>query len=261
MIIPVRKNDAHKGDFGTVVIIGGAPGMAGAPLMAAQAAQRSGAGKVIIGTDSTHAATLINNWPSIMCHGITDVSALQALLNLATHLVIGPGLGLSTWAHELLTAVLTFNLPMIVDADALNLLAKQPIVREHWILTPHVGEAARLLNCSIEEINQDRSRAAINLQKKYGGVIVLKGAGTLVVDKNLTPIICQAGNPGMASAGMGDILSGVIAGLAAQGLPLMDAAQLGVTIHAKAGDLAAKQGMRGMIATDLLPFIRQLVNG
>ncbi|MGA2655435.1 MAG: NAD(P)H-hydrate dehydratase [Gammaproteobacteria bacterium] len=256
-----RDKNANKGDFGTVLIIGGAPGMSGAPLMAAQAALRAGAGKAIIATHPSHATGLIVNCPQVMCYGVEDVRELQALLTLATHVVVGPGLGQTAWSHELFTAVLSRSLPMVVDADALNLLAKQPITREHWILTPHVAEAARLLNCSLEEIINDRHNASIALQKKYGGVIVLKGAGTLIIDKNHKPSQCAAGNPGMASAGMGDILSGLIAALVAQGLSLFDAAELGVNIHANAGDLAAKQGMRGMMATDLLPFIRQLVNG
>jgi NAD(P)H-hydrate epimerase len=260
-VLAPREKNANKGDFGTVLIIGGAPGMAGAPLMAAQSALRTGAGKAIIATDPSHAAGLITSFPNIMCFGVRDALEIQALFKLATHIVVGPGLGQTKWSHELLTAVLALRLPMVVDADALNILAKQPITREHWILTPHVGEAARLLDSSIDDINADRESAIITLQKKYGGVIVLKGAGTLITDKNHQPVKCHAGNPGMASAGMGDILSGVIAALMAQGLSLVDAAELGVNIHAKAGDLAAIDGMRGMIATDLLPFIRQLANG
>lgn len=259
-LLPVRAMDAHKGNFGTVLIIGGAPGMAGAPLMAAQAAQRVGAGKVMIATDPLHAHSLIVNWPSLMAYGIQDKDSLQPLLKLATHIVIGPGLGQSTWAQALLAQVIALDLPLLLDADALNLLAKQTAVCEHWVLTPHVGEAARLLNCTTQEIMHDRTKAVTALQKKYGGTMVLKGAHTLIASKNTEPVMCEAGNPGMASAGMGDILSGVIAGLAAQGLSLSDAAQLGVAVHAHAGDLAAQQGMRGMIATDLLPYIRQLVN-
>jgi ADP-dependent NAD(P)H-hydrate dehydratase / NAD(P)H-hydrate epimerase len=259
-LLSPRAIDAHKGDFGTVLIIGGAIGMAGAPFMAAQAAQRVGVGKAIIATDPSHASVLIINSPSIMSYGIPDARALQCLLKLATHIVIGPGLGQSSWAHELLSAILQLHLPMLLDADALNLLAKQPIMREHWILTPHMGEAARMLNVSVEEVVADRHGAIIALQKKYGGTIVLKGARTLIKNKNSDVFMCNAGNPGMATAGMGDILSGVIAGLAAQGLSPFEAAQLGVSLHAHAGDRVAKDGMRGMVATDLLPVLRQLVN-
>lgn len=257
--LPARKNDAYKGDFGTVLIIGGSDGMNGAPLLAAMAAQRSGAGKVIIATQGKSAHTLINHWPSIMAYDVNDARALQPLLALATHIVIGPGLGQSAIAQDLLSAVLSTHLPLIVDADALNLLAKKPINRTHWVLTPHMGEAANLLATSINVVKADRKTCARALQKQYGGCIVLKGANTLITDDK-TMWMCAAGNPGMASAGMGDVLSGVIAALAAQGLSLCDAAQLGVAVHAQAGDLAAQQGMRGMIATDLLPFIRQLVN-
>jgi NAD(P)H-hydrate epimerase len=254
-----RKRDAHKGDFGTVLVIGGALGMSGAPLMAAMAAQRAGAGKVIIATDPQHAAHLVVNAPSVMAYGVKNARALQPLLALASVIVIGPGLSQSAWSKELLASVLQTSLPMVVDADALNLLAKRPIDRTHWVLTPHVGEAARLLACHVDDILLNRENAAIQLQKKYGGEIVLKGADTLVTTADAS-WVCHAGNPGMATAGMGDILSGVIGGLIAQQVALKDAAQLGVCIHAHAGDLAAKEGMRGMIATDLLPFIRQLVN-
>lgn len=258
-LLPTRAADAHKGDFGTVLIIGGDAGSSGAPLMAGMAAQRSGAGKVIIATHSGHAANLVNNWPSLMAHGIEDASSLSVLFAQATHLVIGPGLGQSAWGKALWTQTMQTSLPLLLDADALNILSHQVQKRQDWILTPHVGEAARLLNCSIADIQQDRASAVRKLQIKYGGYIVLKGAQTLIADsENIW--LCEAGNPGMATAGMGDLLTGVIAGLMGQGLPPLQAVQLGVSIHAHAGDLAAQQGMRGMIPTDLLPFIRELVN-
>ncbi len=258
-LLPTRASDAYKGDFGTVLVVGGGLGMSGAVLMTGMAAQRTGAGKVMIATDPSHAANLTHNWPSLMAYGINEASQIQPLLNGATHVAIGPGLGQFAWSQHLLNSVLQTHLPLVLDADALNLLALQPQKRRDWVLTPHLGEAARLLGCSPLEVKNDREYAARALQKKYGGCIVLKGAHTLIHDESGL-WTCEAGNPGMATAGMGDLLTGVIVALMAQGLSLLASAQLGVSVHAHAGDEAAKQGARGMIPTDLLPFIRQGVN-
>jgi NAD(P)H-hydrate epimerase len=149
---------------------------------------------------------------------------------------------------------------MLVDADGLNLLATTTLSNDNWVLTPHPGEAARLIETTSQEVQQNRLEAVKAVQKRYGGICVLKGAGSLVLAPNSLPALCDKGNPGMASAGMGDILSGVIAGLIAQEIPLGDAAKLGVYLHAAAGDLAAKDGERGTIATDLMPFLRRLSN-
>jgi hydroxyethylthiazole kinase-like uncharacterized protein yjeF len=258
-LLPTRATNAHKGDFGTLLIVGGDKGMSGAPLMAGMAAQRTGVGKAIIATHPSHAANLINNWPSLMAHGVDDASTLSALFAQTTQVAIGPGLGQSSWGKVLWKQTLQISLPLLLDADALNLLSHEPQKRLDWILTPHMGEAARLLHCSVADIAQDRPSAARKLQQKYGGYIVLKGAQTLIADaENIW--VCEAGNPGMATAGMGDLLTGVITGLMGQGLSQLQAVQLGVSIHAHAGDLAAQQGLRGMIPTDLLPFIRELVN-
>jgi NAD(P)H-hydrate epimerase len=160
----------------------------------------------------------------------------------------------------LLSAVLERSRPLVVDADALNLLALEPLSREDWILTPHPGEAARLLGCSTASVQSDRFRAAAEITHRYGGVCVLKGAGTVIADGRGRVAVCSAGNPGMASGGMGDVLTGVISGLLAQRLPLFDAARVGVCLHAAAADLAASDGERGMLASDLLPWIRTLAN-
>ncbi|MFA6037524.1 MAG: NAD(P)H-hydrate dehydratase [Legionellales bacterium] len=258
-LLPPRAIDAQKGDFGTVLIIGGDEGMGGAPLMAGMAAQRTGAGKVIIATHPNHAFCLVNNWPSLIAHSVNDASALSSLLAQATQVVIGPGLGQSAWGKTLWMQALKTSLPLLLDADALNLLSHNVQKQDNWILTPHPGEAAHLLHCAVADIQQDRPVAARQLQQKYGGYIVLKGAQTLIADaENIW--VCEAGNPGMASAGMGDLLTGVITGLMGQGLSPLQAAQLGVSIHAHAGDLAAQQGQRGMVPMDLLPFIRKLVS-
>ena len=149
---------------------------------------------------------------------------------------------------------------MIVDADALNLLAKDPIQNDNWVLTPHPGEAARLLDCDTTQVQSDRFAAARELQQRYGGVIVLKGSGTIIINGEGDVAVCTAGNPGMASGGMGDVLTGVIAGLVAQGLSNDTATCLGVCLHAEAADRAATNGERGMLATDLMSHIRTLVN-
>jgi hydroxyethylthiazole kinase-like uncharacterized protein yjeF len=182
------------------------------------------------------------------------------LLDRASVVVIGPGLGQSAWALELLAKILQSRLSVIMDADALNLLAIEPSKSHRWVLTPHPGEAARLLACSTKQIQSDRFSAALAVQEKYNGICVLKGAGSLIVDTKQTISISNAGNPGMASAGMGDVLSGVIAGLYAQGLSLADAARVGVCLHAEAGDVAAASAERGLLASDLMPALRALVN-
>lgn len=251
-----RPRDAHKGLFGHVLVVGGNIGMSGAVRLAGEAALRVGAGLVSIATRIEHASILNSERPELMCHGISNASDLTNLIQKATVIVIGPGLGQTEWSKNLLQTCLESTLPLIVDADALNLLSLQ--LRDNWILTPHPGEAARLSNWTISDVQKDRPKAIQMLQERLGGVCVLKGANTLVLGTTLTS--CPYGNPGMASGGMGDLLSGVIGGLVAQGLSLEQAAQLGVCVHACAGDQAAQDGERGLIATDLLPHIRRLIN-
>lgn len=255
-----RSRSAHKGDFGHVLVIGGEKGFTGAARMAAEAAGRVGAGLVSIATRSQHAANISMSRPEIMAHGIENEAQLSVLLEKANVIAIGPGLGQSEWSQMLLSRTLESRLPIVVDADALNLLAAEPVNRKNWILTPHPGEAGRLIDCKSSDIQNDRFAAIRNLKKKYGGVIVLKGSGTLVIDLEEQISICSAGNPGMATGGMGDVLTGVIAGLLAQGYGLSDASRLGVTVHATAADLAATEGERGMMAMDLMPYLRRLVN-
>lgn len=256
--LPPRAADAHKGQFGHVLVVGGDRGMSGALLMAAAAAARVGAGLVSAATRADHAAVACATWPEIMCHGVEDVQALTPLLQRATVVAVGPGLGQGDWGRTLPARLLDSELPLVMDADALNLLAMEPAQRHNWILTPHPGEAARLLGKSVAAIQADRLAAAQQLQQRYGGVVVLKGAGTVVADAAGIGI-STAGNPGMASGGMGDVLTGVIAGLLAQGLPPGQAARLGVCLHGRAGDIAAADGQRGLLATDLLPILRRLV--
>lgn len=235
--------------------------MPGAVCLAANAALRVGAGLVTIASRPEHARQVLPMLPEAMLHGIDEIKDLLPLIAKATVCILGPGLGDDEWAKALFTAALASQLPMVIDASALRLLAQSPQHDDNWILTPHPGEAASLLNCTTGEVQQDRYQAAIRLQDQYGGNVILKGTGSLVATDESEIYLCTAGNPGMASAGMGDALSGVIAGLVAQGLLLADAAKLGTWLHASAGDAAAlEKGERGVLASDLMPYLHRLVN-
>ena len=259
-----RSKSSHKGSFGHVLVVGGDNGFAGAARLCAEAAARSGAGLISLATHANHAGYVTMSVPEVMAHATENPGELMPLMEKANVVAIGPGLGQSTWGMSLFSKVLECELPLVVDADALNLLAQEPVTSDHWILTPHPGEAARLLDCDSSSIQSDRITAAREIQKKFGGVVVLKGSGTVIADDKGMVSICSAGNPGMASGGMGDVLTGVIAGLMAQrislGLDIGDAARLGVCLHATAGDNAAADGERGMLASDLMPWIRKLAN-
>jgi NAD(P)H-hydrate epimerase len=256
-----RSRTAHKGSFGHLLIVGGAPGFSGAVRMAAEAAARCGVGLVSVATSPEHASQLNLERPEIMCHGVDGPEQLRPLLKRANVVAAGPGLGSSKWAMRLLGCILECKLPLVLDADSLNLLAYEPMQRDDWILTPHPGEAARLLNCSVTEIQSDRFQSVRKLQLKYGGIAVLKGAGTLIqAGQERATDLCTDGNPGMASGGMGDVLTGVIASMLAQGYAPELAATMGVCLHAKAADIEAKRGERGLLAADLMPIIRELIN-
>ena len=260
-LLPKRVRDAHKGVYGHVLVIGGDYGMGGAVRMAAEAAARVGAGLVTVATRPEHVSIVSGPRPELMCHQIASVNDLKPLIVAATVVVIGPGLGKSNWAKSLLNEVLETDLPKVLDADSLNILGETPSQREDWILTPHPGEASRLLGISSDEVQRDRFQAIQTLQKRYHGISVLKGVGTLIKGTSCTYYVCPSGNPGMATGGMGDILSGIIGGLVAQNLSLEAAAQAGVFIHSMAADRAAEDGgERGLLATDLFPHLRVLVN-
>jgi NAD(P)H-hydrate epimerase len=184
---------------------------------------------------------------------------LLPLLEQTSCIVLGPGLGQSDWARELFETVIGLAIPMVLDADALNLLATTSAQGGDWVITPHPAEAARLLGVSSHDIQRDRFSSSRQLHERYQAVTVLKGAGSLIASEEGVSL-CTAGNPGMSTAGMGDILAGLIGGLIAQKMDLVSAAEQGVCIHARAGDMAAAEGERGMIATDLLEFIRRGVN-
>jgi len=259
-----RSFDANKGVFGHVLVVGGDHGMPGAVRIAAEAAIRVGAGLVTVATRPEHVMSTVSTRPELLCYGlVSPVVCLDTVIARATVIVLGPGLGQSIWSKELFDKVLQSPLPLIVDADGLNWLAGMVphMKRDNWILTPHPGEAARLLGMTVSQVQADRVQSVQLLQQRYGGVIVLKGAGTLIATAKKPVQHCLAGNPGMASAGMGDLLSGMIAGLVAQGLDLWHAAQAGVMFHAEAGDrVALRQGQRGLLASDLLGEFPALIN-
>lgn len=261
--LPRRARGAHKGNFGHVLVVGGAPGFCGAARMAAESAARIGSGLVSLATHPDHAALMNIGRPELMCHGVSTAVELRPLLARASVVAVGPGLGLGQagWGRVLFESVLDSGLPLVVDADALNLLAIAPLKRDDWVLTPHPGEAARLLKTTSAAIQADRFAAISALREKYGGTVVLKGAGTLIMGgATPEPFVCTQGNPGMASGGMGDVLTGVITGLLAQGLDYATAAKTGVRLHGAAGDKAAEDGERGLLAGDLMPWLRKLIN-
>jgi NAD(P)H-hydrate epimerase len=258
--LPKRPFHAHKGDFGTALIVAGSAGMAGAARLCSEACARTGAGLTILATHPDYAALLSMVRPEIMSYGITSPEVLPPLLARATVLALGPGLIAGNWTESVLSQALQTALPTVIDAGALDFICPQIGAHPNWILTPHPGEAARLLQTTSHVIQANRLLAIKQLQAKYGCVVVLKGAGSLICTGTHS-YICPAGNPGMASGGMGDVLTGIITGLLAQSLSLRLAAQLGVMLHACAGDQAkARQGERGLLALDLLRYLPGLLN-
>jgi len=235
--------------------------MGGAARMAAEAAARAGAGLVSVATRREHVPAILAARPELMVRGADSPGDIDALLERASVVAVGPGLGRDAWGREMLARVERFSGPVLMDADALNLLAEGTAeARAKRVLTPHPGEAARLLGTTVPEIMADRFQSASRLQQRYGGCVVLKGAGTVVATGEEGIWVCDRGNPGMATGGMGDVLSGVVAGLLAQALSPSQAAVAGVWLHGRAADLAAEDGERGMLATDLLPHLRRLAN-
>jgi NAD(P)H-hydrate epimerase len=272
-LLQPRDPDSHKGHYGHVLVVGGDAGMGGAALMAAEACARTGAGLTSVATHPLHAASFLVRRPELMVVGLDDFHVINALGERATTLVLGPGLGRSAWSESAFAQTLALatsrQLPLVLDADGLNLLAtlrqSQPDSPPgKWLLTPHAGEAARLLGTTRDAVEADREGSVRTLQARYGGVALLKGRGTLVCYlRGMRRIVerCQHGNPGMATGGMGDVLSGILGGLLAQGLELCDAARLGVCLHGRAADLAtAADGERGLLASDLFPHLRSLLN-
>lgn len=254
--LAARSTTAHKGHFGHVLVIGGNRGMGGAALLAAGAALRSGAGLVSLATRSEHVSAALTRHPELMVTGLDDAAALPALCDGKSVIVIGPGLGQDDWAKQCLRHAVEAGVPLVCDADALNVIAEGVVTMPPdipLIITPHPGEAARLADVPTGEIESDRVRWAATLAERYAGVVALKGAGTVVAShsKEDPPVICAGGNPGMATGGMGDVLAGLIGALVAQGLTLTEASTLGVATHARAGDAAWERYGVGLTATDV----------
>ena len=257
--LPQRRRSAHKGDHGRVLIVGGLA-MPGAARLAGEAALRTGAGLVTVATDAQSIASIITGRPELICNAVKSAAELERLVNVAAAVAIGPGLGHSRSARDFFGTVTGCGKAVVVDADALTLLAEKLLRRDDWILTPHPGEAARLLGTDAAAIQRDRLGSVRAIVARYGGVCVLKGAGTLVATKDSLPWVCDRGNPGMATAGAGDVLTGIIAALVAAGCELERAAAAGVLLHARAGDRAALGGERGLVAGDLIAELRAVVN-
>lgn len=257
-----RPRHAHKGDFGRLLVVGGAPGMPGAVRLCGEAAARAGAGMVTLATHPDHATVVNAARPELMAYPVRTQAALKPLLARATVVALGPGLGRDAWGKRLFETVLASGKPLVIDADGLFFFL--PAARQRLldaVLTPHSGEAARLFGCQVEDIEADRFAAVRAIGDKYNSVCVLKGSGTLITAPQHPVYVCDRGNPGMACGGMGDVLTGVIAALRAQGLSALDAARLGVWAHAVAGDAAVQQGGEiGLLASDLLPGIRAELN-
>jgi len=256
-LLPARPATAHKGLFGHVLVVGGNRGMGGAVRLAGEAALRSGAGLVTVATRTDNVLVVTGYRPELMCVGVENPAQLEPLLARASVVALGPGLGRDDWARALFGTLIDCDQPLVLDADALNLLAQAPRRRNDWLLTPHPGEAGRLLGITNTAVQADRLAVLKRLNADYGGVSILKGRGSLVGHRDSLPWLIDAGNPGMATAGMGDVLTGVAAALLAQrpDAPL-EAAAAAAWLHASAGDLAARNGQRGLLAGDVIAELR-----
>ena len=264
LVVPPRSRNSHKGTFGNVGLVGGARGMVGAALLAGRAALKLGSGRVFLGMIE-ESITVDPAQPELMLRSAEAVLELEGLACLA----IGPGLGQSHAALEALSAALAHSAPLVVDADALNLLALHPDLQNRMaaraaasILTPHPAEAARLLGKTTAQVQHDRIAAARALSSRFGAAVVIKGNGSLCALKNGAWYVNTTGNPGMATAGMGDVLTGIIAALIAQGADPELALLAGVHLHGLAGDRLVANGIgpAGLTATELTDAARQLFN-
>lgn len=292
--LPPRANNSHKGSHGHVVVVGGDHGYGGACVLAAEAALHSGAGLVSVVTRSAHRAGILARRPELMVVGSEDApsgkqdggdhpgwrEAVSALLMRASAIVLGPGLGRGEWGRQLCLMVMAAakarSTPLLIDADALFFLSDEPAGPggktlfppgaageglRPWVITPHPGEAALLLDLPIAEVQRDRFASVQALARRYRSQALLKGAGSVMCADGDRLLLCTEGNPGMATGGMGDVLSGLIGGLLAQGLDPATSLEVGVCLHGEAGDLAAQRvGQRGLMASELLPEIRRLLN-
>jgi NAD(P)H-hydrate epimerase len=259
--LPPRAPLAHKGDHGHVLVVGGDHGYGGAASLATQAALRGGAGLVSVATRAEHVASILCARPEAMARAIGDGAGLEPLLRRADVVAVGPGLGQSDWSRELLDAALRSGRKLVLDADALNLIATRPgALPNESLITPHPGEAARLLGCGTARVQADRPAAAQELAARYAAVAVLKGAGTVIAAPDGRLAVCAIAEPALASGGTGDVLTGVAAALRAQGLDAFDAACAAVLAHAEAGRRVARGGARGALAGDVIEGLRAVLN-
>ena len=255
--LPARHRNSHKMSHGHLLIVGGDEGMGGAVLMAAESAIMTGSGLVSVATHPANVPAILARRPEVMPQGVKGTDDLEVLLDRSTAVVLGPGLGQGGFGQALFDAVLATDKPLVLDADGLNLLSEKPHRRDNWVLTPHPGEAGRLLSARVQE---DRLSAVLELTSKFGGVALLKGAGTLISDGERVSLV-PYGNPAMAVAGMGDVLSGVIGSLLAQTGEQVFATQLGAVVHSLAADImAGSEGELGLLASELIPQMRRLLN-
>ncbi len=252
-----RKGDAHKGDHGHVMVVGGDLGFGGAAMLAAEAAMGAGAGLVSLVTRAEHVSAALSRLPEVMAVGVQGGVELEPYVERASVIIVGPGLGLSAWSQQLLLACLASGKPAVLDADALNLLSGNDAfntINKNCVITPHLGEASRLLSCKLAKVQADRFAAVERLSEKFSCTAVLKGAGTLIHSGN-TQVLANVGNPAMAVAGMGDVLSGIIGALMSQGLNADEAAITGVCAHGFAGDCVAAHGEVGVRASAIIPHV------
>jgi NAD(P)H-hydrate epimerase len=260
--LPSRPKSSFKNRFGHVLVVGGDRGMGGAVAMSAEAALRVGAGLVSVATRAEHVTPILARRPEVMVRAVDTAADVEAMATRASVIAVGPGIGRDEWARELLEATLELRKPLVIDADALNLLAEKPRELDvDAVLTPHPGEAARLLGITSADVERDRFAAALAIATRYRAAVVLKGVGSIVAGPGGLVGVCLDGNPGMATAGMGDVLTGVVAGRLAQDPSPIDAARFAVALHAAAGDRAARRGgIRGLLATDVLAALRAVQN-
>ncbi|HCT05758.1 MAG TPA: NAD(P)H-hydrate dehydratase, partial [Pseudomonas sp.] len=241
--LAARSPDAHKGQFGHLLVIGGDRGFGGAALLSAESALRSGAGMVSLGTRPEHVPAALARLPEVMSVGVSSANQLMGLLEKISVIVIGPGLGEAAWGKSLLSVAANAKQAQVWDADALNQLAKGGVqLPAHCVITPHPGEAARLLGLSTDEVQADRLKVVRALSQKFNAVAILKGAGSLIASPDGRVSRCDQGHPAMATAGLGDVLAGLVGALLAQGMPAYEASCLAVWLHATAGD---RQGTFG----------------
>ena len=263
----LRNSESHKGDFGHVLVVAGNIGFGGAALLSSKAAIKIGAGLVSLATRSEHLQAALSFAPEVMTKPVDSGQSLENYLDFPTVICLGPGLGKDYWSEQMIYKSLENShknkTPILIDADGLNLLpefSKKLPLPKKIVLTPHLGEAARLLNTSVEKVKKNRVSAAKRISNKYNSVVVLKSHETLICKEDKI-YICDKGNPGMATAGMGDVLSGMISGLIAQKLSLFEAACLGVDLHARAGDIySEKNNQQSLLPTDIIDLFARVIN-